>query len=61
MFSHSINDDGKSIDLCYIKYESPTLSSKQIQMFVGNVNKIKKEEVKPFIRPLPIPNLQLVE
>jgi hypothetical protein len=61
MFSHSINDDGKSIDLCYIKYESPTLSSKQIQMFVGNVNKTKKEELKPFIRPLPIPNLQLVE
>jgi hypothetical protein len=59
MFSHSINDDGKSIDLCYIKYESPTLSSKQIQ--IGNVNKTKKEELKAFIRPLPIPNLQLVK
>jgi hypothetical protein len=61
MFSRSINDDGKSIDLCYIKYESPTLSAKQIQTFVGNVNKTKIEEVKPFFRALPIPNLQLVK
>jgi hypothetical protein len=40
MISVSINDDGKSIDLCYIKYESPTLSAKQIQTFVGNVKNI---------------------
>ena len=58
--SESIDDDGKSIDLYNIEYESPTLSAKEIKTVVGNVNKTEKEEVKPFFRALPMPNLQLV-
>jgi hypothetical protein len=57
--SESIDDGGKSIDLCNIEYKSPTLSAKEIITFVGNVNKTNTK-VKPFIRALPIPNLQLV-
>ena len=58
--SESIDDGGKSIDLCNIEYKSPTLSAKEIITFVGNVNKTNTK-VNPFIRALPIPNLQLVE
>jgi hypothetical protein len=58
--SESIDDGGKSIDLCSIEYKSPTLSAKEIITFVGNVNKTNTK-VNPFIRALPIPNLQLVE
>jgi hypothetical protein len=57
----SVLDAVKSIDLYNIEYKSPTLSSKQIQTFVGNVNKTEKEEVKPYFRALPIPNLELVK
>jgi hypothetical protein len=57
--SESIYDAGKSIDLGNIVYESPTLSAKEIKTFVGNVNKTNTK-LKPFIRALPIPNLQLV-
>jgi hypothetical protein len=56
----SIDDAGKSIDLCNIEYKSPTLSATEIKTFVGNVNKTNTK-VKPFIRALPIPNLQLVK
>jgi hypothetical protein len=58
--SESIDDAGKSIDLGKIEYESPTLSAKEIKTFVGNVNKTITK-LKPFIRALPIPNLQLVK
>ena len=58
--SESIDDAGKSIDLGNIVYESPTLSAKEIKTFVGNVNKTNTT-LKPFIRALPIPNLQLVK
>ena len=58
--SESIDDAGKSIDLGKIEYESPTLSAKKIKTFVGNVNKTITK-LKPFIRALPIPNLQLVK
>ena len=57
--SESIYDAGKSIDLGNIVYESPTLSAKEIKTFVGNVNKTNTK-LKPFIRALPIPNLELV-
>ena len=59
--SESIDDDGKSIYLYNIEYESTTLSSKEIKTFVGNVNKTEKKEVKSFFRALPMPNLQLVK
>jgi hypothetical protein len=59
--SESIDDHGESIDLYDIEYKSPTLSAKEIKTFVGNVKKTEKEEVKPFFRALPMPNLQLVK
>ena len=60
-FIENIDDNGKSIDLYNIEYESPTLSAKEIQTFVGNVKKTGKERVTPFFRALPMPNLQLVK
>ena len=60
-FIESIDDNGKSIDLYNIEYESTTLSAKEIKTFVGNVNKTEKEKVKHFFRDLPMPNLQLVK